>query len=461
MVPLFEPDGEIVQRGIPDDGPRFDRRTFMKGAGTAAAGSALAGCSNPVQQSQGNGNSGSKGGDIPGEPLKMAVVGFTSGPASVFGVPTMNAAQMVVEQINSQGGILGKRKIELTKVDENADQIAQQYRRLATQQNMDIIIGYISSANILTIAPIAEQLGQPTIVWDAGTNALFEKKIKRPKWTFRTAAHLSIDAIGAAQLLATSLPDVKTVAGVNQDYAWGRDNWAMFSQALKQLAPNIRITSSRFTPFGSSEYSSTISALVSEEPDFIYSSLWGGDLISFINQASNQGLFDVSLPCFSTGVHAFGVVPDQIPAGIMFGARGPHFPLGVYEDNPLQRRFTRNYRQQFGSPPFTHGTYHAWQAIHFYVSAIERYYKAIGQYPDDETLMNTMEHSGLYTPSGFVQLARAGGHQAIESSFYGFSSKRQGSKYPELADPVWIAPEQVNPPVGLTTSEWISSFPEP
>jgi len=38
----------------------------------------------------------------------MACVAFTSGLAAVFGTPMMQAAQMIVDRINENGGILSE-----------------------------------------------------------------------------------------------------------------------------------------------------------------------------------------------------------------------------------------------------------------------------------------------------------------------------------------------------------------
>ena len=158
MRPSLEPDGDVVKRGVPPVEPPVDRRTFLKGAGAATVAASLAGCNNPAAGGGGNNASDGGGGQIPSEPLRMATIAFTSGPASVFGAPMMRAARMIVEQINDNSGILGERTIEMDEFDENTEDVAQQYRRLATQENYDIILGYVSSANALTVGPIAEEL---------------------------------------------------------------------------------------------------------------------------------------------------------------------------------------------------------------------------------------------------------------------------------------------------------------
>jgi len=321
MASSFDPDGEIVKRGVPNIREKIGRRRFMKGAGTAtvAASMGLAGCSNPADQ----GEDSSGGGPIPDEPLRMACIGFTSGPASVFGTPMMQSARMVVDQINENGGILGEREIEMEEFDENVDEVVQQYRRLATREEFDVIVGYISSANVLSIAPIAEELEQPTVVWDTGTTNLFDDAVTDPQYIFRTCASSSTDAVGAARLLQNALPDVETVAGVNQDYAFGRNNWDLFQRAVESLGIDVELVDARFTPFPNDDYSSTISALNDTNPDFIYSSHWGGDAVNFITQANNQGLFDDTSPVSPREVTLSETFPTKFRRAFSSALAGP------------------------------------------------------------------------------------------------------------------------------------------
>jgi len=452
MRPSFNPDGDIVKRGHPPVEKHVDRRTFLKGAGAATLAASMAGCGNPAEQ---GGGGGEGGGEIPSEPLQMACVGFTSGAASVFGTPMMQSARMVVDKINEAGGILGEREIQMDEHDENVDNVSQLYRRLATEDDYDIIIGFISSANALTVGPIAEEIDQPTIIWDTGTTELFDDAVTDPEYFFRTCASSSTDAVGAALVLENAFTDVETVAGVNQDYAYGRNNWNLFSQAIESFGIDVEIVDSRFTPFPNEDFSSTISALNDSNPDFLFSSLWGGDLVNFMTQANDRGLFDETLPCFSGGTHVFRDAPDQVPDDLLFGARGPHIPYGTLGWNSLHEEFVSDYVDRYDEAPYAHGAFHAWQAIHAYVYSIERAYNISGQYPDQDAWATSMEGIGLDTPSGFVSIPR-GSHNAIEPSYWGFSDT--SGENITLRDSVWIAKEEVNPPVDKTTGEWLDSI---
>jgi len=104
----------------------------------------------------------------------------------------------------------------MNEVDENADNIVQQYRRLATQENYDIILGYVSSANALSVAPVVEELGQPILSGTLGRRNCTTGLLL----TLNTCSeHRQVVQLTQSVLhvfLDNALPDVQIVAGVNQ-----------------------------------------------------------------------------------------------------------------------------------------------------------------------------------------------------------------------------------------------------
>ncbi len=86
------------------------RRDFLKvvGAGAVAGSLALDGSLRKAIAAS-----------APKEPFKLAIVAFTTGPATSYGLPGHEILDLLVPLYNSQGGILG-RKLELSKYDEGA-----------------------------------------------------------------------------------------------------------------------------------------------------------------------------------------------------------------------------------------------------------------------------------------------------------------------------------------------------
>ncbi|MEK7364002.1 MAG: ABC transporter substrate-binding protein, partial [candidate division NC10 bacterium] len=59
-------------------------------------------------------------GTIPDKPYKIGHMTFFTGAAAVLGEPSYKGHILAAEEINAQGGLLGKRKIETFKADEAA-----------------------------------------------------------------------------------------------------------------------------------------------------------------------------------------------------------------------------------------------------------------------------------------------------------------------------------------------------
>src|ERR1051326_6119567 len=140
-----------------------------------------------------------------------------SGPASVYGVPITKGAEMAVQEINAKGGGLG-RKLELLERDSkaNADEAAP------------LAAGGIAKENkIVFVAPTSK------------TIQLTSKANLHP-YIFRLASNTDIDGRTGASIIA-KWTDVKKVATIAPDYAYGRDAVAAFVDFIKKARPDIEI----------------------------------------------------------------------------------------------------------------------------------------------------------------------------------------------------------------------------
>ena len=151
-----------------------------------------------------------------------------------------------------------------------------EWQRLFEEEQVDLVIGYISSSDCLAVAPLAEQHERLTIAFDCGTSRLFEEQSYR--YVFRTNAHQAIDSLAGARYLLDVYPDVSTIAGINQNYSWGQDSWAHFRDTMQVLKPGIQVVEEQFPKVNAADYKAEIASLVTSRPQVIHSSFWGGDL---------------------------------------------------------------------------------------------------------------------------------------------------------------------------------------
>src|SRR2546426_1165901 len=97
-------------------------------------------------------------GSIPDTPFKIGHMTFFTGAAAVLGEPMYKGQLLAAEEINAQGGLLGKRKIEILKADENAgtDANVKELRRLKLSEKIDFFCGITSSGNTPALGPVSE-----------------------------------------------------------------------------------------------------------------------------------------------------------------------------------------------------------------------------------------------------------------------------------------------------------------
>lgn len=390
--------------------------------------------------------------------IKLGIVTFLSGAAAgPFGVPARNAAELLAEALNAgtlpapyaSKGINGLA-IETVIVDEAGGTTKQvtEYRNLVQRQNVDAIIGYISSGDCLAIAPLADELKKLTIFFDCGTPRIFEDASY--KYLFRTGAHATMDNVAAARYLLARKPDVKTIAGINQNYAWGQDSWTDFKLSMQTLKPDAKIVTEQFPKLGAGQYGAEISALLVEKPDVVHSSFWGGDMEAFVLQGKARGVLDNRAVVLTAGETAMFRLATQMPNGVLIGARGPH---GVFApDNELNRWFRKAYEERFGTPP-TYPSYKMVQAILGLKAAVEKAAAGKPDRPSDDAVIAAFEGLTFETPSGTVDMKIGKGHQAIQPIAYGTFKLDAGK--PALVDVTVYPAECVNPPDGVKSEDWI------
>ncbi|MFM7522585.1 MAG: ABC transporter substrate-binding protein [Betaproteobacteria bacterium] len=388
--------------------------------------------------------------------LKVGITTFLSGPASVFGVPAKAAAELYIEQINASGGI-GGVKIVPTFIDEGigSDKLLSEYRRVVQEGDTRVMLASISSGNCNIVAPVAEDLKVLNIMWDCGTEKVLEDK--RYRYVVRTQANATTEMVASVLYLLRTKPDLKSIAVINQDYAWGRDSWELFRNTLLAMKPDVKIVAELFPKFGGTDYSTEISRLQALRPEVILSTAWGGDLDTFVRQASQRGLMKSSLFVLPLAESSLERLGSTLPEGVIVGARGDHFFLHPqYKDEPRLKNFVKKFRDKTGAYPI-YSVYHMVQGLEGLKAGYEKAIKANkGQWPSTEQVaeaMRSMEFRGL---TGTVKMREDG--QGLEEQLLGITKKSPDYPFPILEKIVIYPADLITTPVGQKSPEWVKTL---
>ncbi len=385
--------------------------------------------------------------------LQVGISTYLSGSASVFGVPARDAADILIADMNANGGI-GGVKIVPTYIDEGggSEKLLSEYRRLAAG-GTHVMLSAISSGHCNIVAPVAEDLKVLNILWDCGTEKALEQK--QLKYVVRTEANATAEMVATVLYLLKQNPDFKTLAIVNQDYAWGRDSRDIFVAALKKFKPDVKVVAEMYPKFGASDFSTEISRLQALRPDVILSTSWGGDLDNFVRQAAQRNLFKNSLFVLPLAESSLERLGKTLPEGVIVGARGDHYFLHPEtKDDPAHKAFVKKFHDKTGAYPI-YSVYHMVQALHGLKAG---YDKAIadngGQWPSTEQVAAAMHDIDFKGFGRELHLHRKDG-QALEAQMLGMSKASSDYPFKVLGKMMIVPAELVTPPEGEASLDWI------
>ena len=388
--------------------------------------------------------------------IKVGITTFLSGPASVFGVPGRQTAEMLFEEINAAGGIQGV-KLRPIFVDEGPgiEHLVGEIRRLVQNERVDVLFASISSGSCLACTPVAEELRKTTVLWDCGTHRIFEEG--QPRFSNRTQSNSTAETLAPLLYLLKHKPEFRTIAVCNQDYAWGRDSWDIWKAGMNALKPGVRVVAELFPRFGSTDFSTEITRLLALRPDVILNTSWGGDLDTFIRQAADRRLFERTTMVLPLAESSLERVGKALPAGHVVGARGDHWFLHPSpRDAALLKRFVDSFRARTGNYPI-YPCYHMAQAIFGLRAALDRAVAAKnGGWPDDAELSAAFRGLEFPSPTGTIRIREDG--QGLEDQLIGLSHHVDQYPFPVLDRMVVFPGDTVTPPARGHSLDWMRAM---
>jgi branched-chain amino acid transport system substrate-binding protein len=254
------------------------------------------------------------------KPIKVGFPMILSGPGALFGDPALKGAQMYVEELNAKGGVLG-RKIELLARDTkgNADEAVRVSRELILKENVEFLVGTLTSAEGPAVSVVAKENKIVFIAPIPKTDQLTAPDKLHP-YVFRVAANTTMEGRSAAEIVAKW--PVTRIATISPDYAYGQDVTKAFVEHMKKIKPSVQIVDQQWPKLGEADYTPFINAQLAKKPEAVYSSLWGGHFVTFAKQAKPLGYFDAIKSNF------IGVGEAASPESTK--SMGADYPIGIW-----------------------------------------------------------------------------------------------------------------------------------
>jgi len=366
------------------------------------------------------------------KPIKVGIIDCYSGPAAVYGKDALNGFKLALNEINKKG-VLGT-KIEFTTRDTKfkVDIGLSLAKELIMRENVDILVGTISSGVAMAVSDYVKGEKVPFIVWISKSEKITGEKGHRYVFSTGENTYMAGKAGGAA--LARK-PYVRYwIAG--DDYEYGHSIGDAAWRNLKRLKPEVKMIGESWWKVGEPDLIPYITAILGAKPDAVIFCAGGASMTNVMKAIKATGMAEkVPIWVHTATDHAvLKPLGPEAPEGVM-GTIDYHF---YYPDTPANRAFVEAFKDAYGVPPGFPG-FHGYITAHFIAEA----YRKAGSL-DKEKFIDALEGLTIDSPGGRIEM-RACDHQAVLPMYLGVTKKVPEYDFIISTDIVTVTGDDVMP----------------
>jgi branched-chain amino acid transport system substrate-binding protein len=351
------------------------------------------------------------------EPIRIGSFLSVTGPAAFLGDPEQKTLEMVIERINAEGGLLG-RKLQLVAYDDagDAEKARTFAKRLLEQDKVDVIVGGSTTGTTMAAVALVEAAGTPFISL-AGAVVIIEP-VK--KWVFKTphTDRMACEKI-FVDLQARKLGKVALISG-----SGGFDK-SMRGECLK-VAPKygIEITADETYGAADTDMTAQLTKIRASGAQAVLNAGFGQGPAIVTRNYQQVGL---TLPLYqSHGVASKEYVKLSGPAaeGVRLPAAAllvPDLLPGNDPQKPVVTAYKRDYEARFKTDVSTFGG-HAYDGLMLVVNAIKRTGST-----DKAKLRDAIEATRGYVGTGGVVNMSASDHLGLDLSAFVMLEVKDGN----------------------------------
>ena len=328
-------------------------------------------------------------------PIKVGILHSLTGTMAISEKPVMQATLLAIEEINKQGGLLG-RQVAPVIIDAKSDwdTFAKQAKYLITQEKVSVIFGCWTSASRKRVKTIVEKyqhlLFYPVQYEGLETSPNIIYMGAAPNQQIMPVVSWSIQNFGPRIYL------------VGSDYVFPRvANWLIHKQApLLQGA----IIGETYMPLGATDMTQVITDLQHLKPDMVINSINGDSNIAFFTALQEASITANDIPIISLSIGETELLKIHEITNI----KGHYAAWNYFQsiDTPENKTFVQHFQARYGqnlavSDPMEA----AWNGVHLWAQAV-----LSAQTDNTATVRQTIRHQSFAAPEGIVSVDNRSQH---------------------------------------------------
>jgi branched-chain amino acid transport system substrate-binding protein len=285
------------------------------------------------------------------EPYHLGVDLAITGTGALYCKDAVDAIKLAVDEINTKGGFLGKHPIKLFIRDTHTkpDVAVREAKDLILRDKVRCVLGTYSSACAVAIKPVCQEYKVLHI--PAVSNSENITKINFSPYTYQVVPNSYMQAkavvLGVAELAKKK--GWKEYVTIASDYEWGRSTQGNTVKLLSQFAPEVKLKKEFWPRLGETQFTSYITAIMAQKPDFVIGSVASKDNVAWMKQAKAYGFFEkIPYPGSLISVSELIIQAKTLTRGLIGLCRAPFF---AHMDIPMMANFVKNFKAEYDRYP--------------------------------------------------------------------------------------------------------------
>jgi branched-chain amino acid transport system substrate-binding protein len=312
----------------------MDRRTFL--ATTAAGAAALSFPAILRAQST--------------EPLRIGFPLPLTGPFGALAADQQRGATLAMEELNAQGGVLGRKVEVLFRDDQLKPAVgAQRTKELIENDKVQFIVGGLAAHVQMAIN---EQTKKSKVLFiSVSQSDEISAKPDTSPLTFHEALNPTITSRAVGNWVAQNLGKKWWI--IYADYAWGKQNNMVLQDVLSKQGGTV--LGSTPYPLGSAEFSAHLPKIQAAKPEVLVSMTPGADNIAFLKQVQSYGMkksMRIAQP-----LHWLPQLKEGGPDLYADIYGGTSFYWELADTIPSAKKYVEMYQKRYNAPPGDYGAY--------------------------------------------------------------------------------------------------------
>jgi branched-chain amino acid transport system substrate-binding protein len=229
------------------------------------------------------------------ETVKIGYIDPLSGGGASVGEVGLKQFQFMAEELNAKGGLLGK-KVEIVPLDNKTN---PQESLIQAQKAIDSGVRYITQGNGSSVAGALSDFVTKFNERNPGKEVLFfnyaavDPVLTNDKcsfWHFRWDANSDIKMAALTNYMKT-VPAIKKIYLINQDYSFGQSVKTQARAMLKEKRPDVEIVGDELHPLLKiTDFAPYIAKIKASGADSVITGNWGQDFALLLKAAADAGL---------------------------------------------------------------------------------------------------------------------------------------------------------------------------